>query len=141
MLYARYGNSHIAYSDENQFRYAVLSKIFMYGPAWEKRIEIQRNVRSLSEDDILQGSKAIYNHAFNPNTEPSTDALNELPFINDQNTTKYRKSKLDGYANLMALIETDVTETFIATFKKLFITIVAPDYPLLYATTEGEDDA
>lgn len=140
LLYARYGNSHIAYSDENQFKYAMLSKIFMYGPSWEKRLDIQRKIRALTEDEILQGSKAIYNHAFNPSTAPTTDTLDELTYINDQNTTKYKKSKLDGYANLISLIETDVTERFIGQFKKLFITIVAPDYPLLYETIVEEDN-
>lgn len=140
LLYARYGNSHIAYDDENQFKYAMLSKIFMYGPSWEKRLDVQRKIRALSEEEILQGSKAIYNHAFNPSTLPTTDTTDELSFINDQNTTKYKKSKLDGYANLIALIETDVTERFIGQFKKLFITIVAPDYPLLYETIIEEEN-
>lgn len=132
LLYARYGNSHIAFDDENQFKYALLSTIFMYGPSWEKRLEIQNNLRDLTEADIIQGSKAVYNHAFNPSTAPGTDALEELPYINDQNTTNYKKSKLNAYADLLALLETDVTERFIYQFKKLFITIVAPDYPLLY---------
>lgn len=138
LLYARYGNSHIAYSDENQFRYAVLSTIFMYGPTWEKRIEIQRDIRKLSDDEIRAGSKAIYNHAFNPSQAPSTASLEELEYINDQNTTNYKKSKVNAFADVMAILETDVTERFIGQFKKLFITIVAPDYPLLYETIEGE---
>lgn len=138
LLYARYGNSHIAYSDEHQFRYAVLSTIFMYGPTWEKRIEIQRDIRKLNDEEIRAGSKAIYNHAFNPSQAPSTASLEELDYINDQNTTNYKKSKVNAFADVMAILETDVTERFIGQFKKLFITIVAPDYPLLYETIEGE---
>lgn len=140
LLYARYGNSHIAYDDENQFRYALLSTIFMYGPAWEKRLEIQDNLRGLTEAELLQGSKAIYNHAYNPSTQPSTGTLEEINYINDQNTTNYKKSKISAYADLLALLEMDVTESFIYQFKKLFITIVAPDYPLLYVQDEGEND-
>lgn len=140
LLYARYGNSHIAYDDENQFRYALLSTIFMYGPAWEKRLEIQDNLRGLTEAELLQGSKAIYNHAYNPSTQPSTGTLEEINYINDQNTTNYKKSKISAYADLLALLETDVTESFIYHFKKLFITIVAPDYPLLYVQDEGENE-
>lgn len=136
LLYARYGNSHIAYTDENQFRYAVLSTIFMYGPTWEKRIEIQRDIRKLNDDEIRAGSKAIYNHAFNPSQAPSTASLEELVYINDQNTTNHKKSKVNAFADVMAILETDVTERFIGQFKKLFITIVAPDYPLLYETVE-----
>ena len=32
LIYSRYGNSHIANNDENQFKYKVFSIIFMYGP-------------------------------------------------------------------------------------------------------------
>jgi hypothetical protein len=138
LLYAKYGNSHIASSDENQFLYALFSTIFMYGPTWEKRLDIQDKLRALSEEDIVRGSKAIHNHAYNPGTAPSTDTLDELLAINDQNTTQYKKSKLEAYALLMSIIQTDVTADFISKFKNLFIVVLAPDYPLLYET-EGEN--
>lgn len=137
LLYARYGNSNIASSDENQFKYKVFSTIFMYAPAWEKRLDIQKKLRELSDEEIMKGSTAIYNSALNPSTAPSTAALEELPYINQQNATKYKKAKMDAYATLYALIETDVTEELIGKFKKLFITIVEPDRALWYKT-EGE---
>ena len=136
LLYARYGNSNIASSDENQFKYKVMSTIFMYGPAWEKRLDLQQKLIKLDDDEIVKGSTAIYNSALNPSVQPSTQTLEELNYINSQNTTKYKKSKLEGYAALYSLIETDVTEEFIGKFKKLFITIVEPDYPLWYETVE-----
>lgn len=140
LLYAKYGNSHIAMSDENQFIFAVMSTIFMYGPSWEKRLDVQLKLRTMTEDQLLLGGKAIYNHSFNPSTAPSTDTLEELTTINEQNTTNYKKSRLEGYATLMSLLETDVTEEFISKFKKLFRVIVAPDYPLLYETTISEEE-
>lgn len=137
LLYARYGNSSIASSDETQFKYKVFSTIFMYGPAWEKRLDIQKTLLSLSEEEIVKGSTAIYNTALNPSSAPSTSSLEELPFISQQNATKYKKSKVDAYATLYSLIETDVTEQFIGRFKKLFITVVEPNSPLWYKT-KGE---
>lgn len=137
LLYARYGNSTIASSDENQFKYKLFSTIFMYAPAWAKRLEIQKSLIGLTEDEILTGSTAIYNQALNPSQAPTTQTLEELTYINQQNTTKYKKSKLEGYAILEELIKTDVTEEFIGKFKKLFITVVEPDYPLWYRT-EGD---
>lgn len=136
LLYSRYGNSHVAFSDENQFRYALMSTIFMYGPTWEKRLEVQDILRKMTEEELIKGGKAIYNHAFNPGTAPSTATLEELTAINDQNTTNYKKSKLEGYSTLLAVLETDVTEEFLSKFKKLFITVLEPDYPLLYTTEE-----
>lgn len=137
LLYAKYGNSHIAYTDENQFKFALYSIIWQYAPTWKKRLDIQDKIRNLSEDELRSGSRAIYNHAFNPNTAPSTSTMEELLTINDQNTTNYKKSKLEAYGLLWELLKTDVTDLFITKFKKLFIVITAPDYPLYY-TTEVE---
>lgn len=144
LLYARYGNSTIASSDENQFKYKVFSTIFMYGPTWEKRLEIQAAVRDLDLDQLTDGGKAVYNNAQNPNVAPSTDSLEELPYISSQNVTKYKKSRVDAYAILTNLLETDVTEEFIGRFKKLFLTVVQPEVPLWYVTdlvnNDEEDD-
>lgn len=140
LLYARYGNSHIINSDENQFKYKLFSIVFQYGPTWEKRLDIQNKLRNLTEDELMRGTKAIYNTANNPGTEPSTGSLEELQYINSQNTTGYKKSKMDAYANLLALLDTDVTEDFIKKFGKLFITILEPREPLWYATEIGEDN-
>lgn len=140
MLYANYGNSPISNSDENQFKYRVWSTIFMYGPTWEKRLEIQDKLRKLSEDELMRGGKAIYNHAFNPGTEPTTGSLEELDYINDQNTTNYKKSKLEGYAILMELLKTDVSRDFINKFKSLFLKFVQPEYPLWYVDNNDESE-
>lgn len=140
LLYAKYGNSYIASSDQNQFKYKVFATIYQYGPAWEKRLAIQATLRGLSESDLLQGSKAIFNHAFNPSSAPSTSSLTELSYINDQNTTNYKRSKLEAYSQLWEMIELDVTEEFLNRFKKLFLTIVSPDYPLWYVSDSEENN-
>lgn len=134
MMYAHYGNSHIAYSDEKQFKYYMYSIMYQYGPAAIRKREVQLKILSLGDDDILAGGKAIYNHSYNPNTAPTTSTLDELLTINDQNTTNYKKSKLEGYSMLMSVIENDVIDEFIHKFKRLFIKVLAPDYPLLYTT-------
>lgn len=82
LLYARYGNSNIASSDENQFKYKLFSIIFMYGPAWQKRLEIQKKLMELSDDEIVRGTTAIHNAALNPSQAPSTQTLEELNYIN-----------------------------------------------------------
>lgn len=137
LLYARYGNSHIASENENQFKYKVFSTIFMYGPTWEKRLEIQAKLRGLKDEELALGGEATYNHAYNPNSPPpSGDERAGLPYINDQNKTLYTKSKIEGYATLASLLETDVTESFIGEFKKLFLVIVEPYSPLWYKSNE-----
>lgn len=139
LLYAKYGNNPIASSDQNRFKYAVWATIFKYGPTWEKRLEIQDKLRTLSEYDLTRSGKSIFNHAYNPSTEPSTGSLEELPGINEQNTNQYVKSKIDAYASLMDLLMTDVTEAFLGKFRKLF-KICLVENPLFYVTDlkEGE---
>lgn len=140
LLYARYGNSNIASSDENQFKFRVFSTIFQYGPIWRAKLDINKELRDLiGTDTLLQGSKAIYNHAFNPSTAPTTDTTEELDFINDQNVTKYRKSPLEAYGTLMELVGMDYTNVFLNRFQKFFLTIVKPELPLWYVTEVNED--
>lgn len=139
LLYARYGNSHIASSDENQFKYKLFSIIFQYGPTWHKELQIQQELRIANFDDFRQGTTNIVNNANNPSVEPTTQSLNELPYINQQNVSKVTRSKADGYALLLSLLKKDVTEDFIKRFQYLFLTIVEPEKPLWYADYNTED--
>ena len=110
LLYNRYGNTEIINNDLNQFKYKLFGVIMQYGPTWEQKVKIQAKIRSLGlEDtsDIYKGSKAIYNHAFNPETTPTTGDLEEINYINDQNTTMYKKSKLEGLAILVESLKDD----------------------------------
>ena len=100
LLYARYGNNPIANLDVTQWKFKIFSTIFQYGPTWEKRLDVQKKIRNLTETDLLAGSKAIYNSALNPSTTPSTGSLDELTYINSQNTTNYKKPKMEAYAQL-----------------------------------------
>ena len=140
LLYAKYGNNPIANLDEEQFKYKVFSIVYMYGPTWEKRLDIQAKLRNLSDSDIITGTKAIYNNALNPSTAPSTGSLDELTYINSQNTTNYKKSKMDAYSQLWDLLETDVTEEFVGRFRVCFKQFVRPERPLIYITEVEEDE-
>lgn len=140
LLYARYGNSPLANRDVTQFKYKLFSIIFQYGPTWQKELDIQAQVRGLSEDDIRTGSFAMYNQAVNPSTAPSTAASTELNYINGQNTTRYKKSKLEGYAILTELLKDDVTEKFLKKFGICFKKFVSNERPIIYVTEEEEDE-
>lgn len=140
LLYGSYGNDIVASSDINRFKYKLFSIIFQYGPNWEKQLEIQNKLRGLTEDDIRLGSRQIYNTAQNPSTEPSTDTTDELQYINNQNVTKNQRGVLEGYATLLSLLRTDVTQEFLNRFRKLFLTIVQPEEPLLYITEVDNND-
>lgn len=136
LLYGRYGNNPISNCDVNQFKIKLFNTIWQYGPSWEKRLDIQSKLRNLTDDELIAGAKTINNHSFNPSTEPSTSSLEELTTIDNQNTTSFKRSKLEAYAQIWSLIKTDVTEDFIERFKNLFKKFVAPENPLLYIEEE-----
>lgn len=139
LLLGRYANSPIANDDVNQFSIKLYSIIYQYGPTWEEKKNLQDKIRMLDDDAIKQGSKAIYNHALNPGTDPSTDSLTELEYINDQNTTNYLKSDMEAYNIKWSLLNDRVDENFIRKFQHLFLQIVRPTRNIYYGT-KGDDN-
>lgn len=141
LLAARYANNPIANRDVNQFKIKVFSIMYQYGPIWEKKLEIQQQLHDIDieGEDWLQGAKAIYNTALNPETAPSTASLEELNYINQQNTTNHKRSKFDALAILTALLDDKFTDEFIRKFRVCFKQFVAPEDPLLFVTEEDED--
>ena len=137
LLYAKYGNSPILNYDELQFKMKIFSIIATYGPTWEKKKAIQVSLRGLTEAELLQGAKQIYNHAYNPSTEPTTAQLEELLHINDQNVTNNKKAKMEAYAILWANLHVDSTDEYIGKFKNCFSRFVGDQYPIIYVE---EDD-
>ena len=120
-MYAKFGNSHFANEDLVQSKLKIFSTIFKYGPTWEKKLSIQADIRALSLDDLQEGAKQITNHANNPNTAPSTSALEELEFIDEQHQTNYKRNKIDAYGSLWTMLATDVTEEFLNKFRNIFM--------------------
>ena len=142
LLYAKFGNSPIRSNDSNIFAYRVYKTIFQYGPTWEKRLDIQEALRemSLRDGELFLGSKAIYNHASHDGSAPTTATLTELSYIDSQNTTNYKKSRVEGLASLMALLEKDVTEEFLNKFTKLFSQWLKPDTGIVWFVTQPTED-
>lgn len=141
LLESKYGDTPLS-SNYNETRWKMKLQIIMweYGPEWKKKLDIQQKLRTLSDEEILSGSKAIYNHAYNPGGSPDTQSLEEIQYINDQNTTNYKKSKMDAYTILWGYLNSDMTAKFMDKFKPLFSKFALTDIPLyLYSDdpTEG----
>ena len=132
LLYARYANTPIINYDETQFKMKLMSIIATYGPTWERKKAIQISLRNLTEEQLLQGAKQIYNHAYNPSTEPTTQQLEELTHINDQNVTNNKKSKMEALSILWANLHVDATDEYINKFKNCFSRFVGDQYPIIY---------
>lgn len=138
LLCARHANSPIASSDENRFLYQLFSIVWQYGPTWERRLEIQEDLRKMSLEDLQLGSIDIFNTALNPATAPSGSLT--LDYINQQNTSQRKRSKIDAYANLLAFLDKDVSEEFLNKFNKLFSVGITPQIPLMYETEVSSND-
>ena len=136
LLYARYGNSPIVNQDKEQWKYKVWSLIFRYGGTWEKKVDIQDKIRTLTLDKIKEGATAIYNRALNPESAPTTQTTEELTYVNEQNVQKHKKNDSQAYAEWMSLLEEDVTGYFLDRFKPLFKSFVANEYPIVYTDEE-----
>lgn len=140
LLYAKYGNNPISGSSLYQFKTKLFSIIFKHGPEWQTKLNIQKEIRNLKKEDIMLGSKTIYNHAYNDAGEPSTAKLDELSYINDQNTTNYKRSPLEGYIlQWDALTSSNFTEDFINKFQVCFQRCVYPQWGGRVITEIEED--
>lgn len=143
LLIGRFADSTIKpYNTYGAFQVRFMSRVWQHAPAFLKNLEIQNKLRSLSIDsgsEIYDGSKAIYNNALNPGTAPGTDTDQELSYINQQNVTKHKRSKLEGLAMLTDLLKNDVTEQFLKRFDDFFKTIIYTGQDLVYATYNEEN--
>lgn len=139
LLYAKYGNNPIANMDENQWKFKVFSIIYQFGPTWEKKQDIQNKLRALTDDELFQGAKAIYNNAVNPGEAPTTGTLEELNYINSQNTTNYKKAKMEAYTELWDILNDDITARFIEKFRPCFKIFVQPERQFIYVTEDENE--
>lgn len=142
LLYARYGNSTIAGYDVNQWEYRLYAIIYQYAPSFFKRREIQEEIikMDLNGDEILKGARMVHNTALNPGNAPGTANNDELDYINSQDTSNYRSSKVDALAKLSTIIRMDTMKELLDKFKDLFIKVLAPYKPILYKTEEDDSN-
>ena len=136
LLFANFANDSIASMDEFQFKAKVFERIFNYGPTWKKRLSIQERIRNMSEEELRIGGRDISNFAINPNTSPSTSSTDELTEISQQTSRNRKRGRLDAYANLLSLLDEDVTADFVRRFRPLFRTIVSPLATQIYPNEE-----
>lgn len=132
LLYAKHGTDPIKSSNYDQWVYKVAYVTEAHAPEFLKREDIQKQLRALTETDLREGYKNIFNHAVNPSTTPSTDNTNELPYITDQNVNKGIKAKADAYAYLWEILRSDVMERFLSWYDKLFSMVASTTNRIIY---------
>lgn len=132
MLYAKHGTDPIVSANEDQWIFKVALTTNSYAPTYIKKMDIQKSLRALTDDEIREGYKNIFNHAINPSTKPSTENTSELPYINDQNVNKGKKGVVDAYAYLWEVLNSNLTEEFLKKYDKLFSKIATTTDRVVY---------
>lgn len=140
ILYARYGNNPIVNDTVDIFKAKLVAITFQKAPTWERKLALQKSLRDLSESDLLSGARTLFNRALNPETPPGTDTDAELTYINGQDVTKQKRSKLDAYSYLNDVLKADVTEDFIQSYAKLFSKFVSPTITRIYENDVEEEE-
>lgn len=138
LLYAKYGNNPIANFDITQFKYKVFTTIFKFGGEWEKKLEIQDKLRSMSEDDIMKGNSGVYNHANNPSVAPSTGHTEELGYVDDQSVSKQKRGKIEAYEFLWTVLDSSITDDFLKKFEPCFAKFVDRNVEAVYCTDDED---
>lgn len=139
LIFGRFGDAPIINGNVNFWKYKVFSLVWQYSPEWIKKLDIQKSLRNLTLDELLKGSDAIYNHAYNPSTEPGTHTTDELDYINEQNVTKYRKAKVDAYLMQWQVLNSSITQNYLNRFAKLFKIFVSPDNDAVFVSDAESD--
>lgn len=140
LLTAEYKNSPIASTDDGRFILQVMKLIYVEGPIWEKRLNLQIELRGLTSDQMVAAatSKVVQNRADNPSSYVASGTSEDsflLEQINTQTSQISKASKMSAIASLNMLLA-DVTTPFIEKFKPLFRTIVIYDEPRLYGDVD-----
>lgn len=134
LLSARFGNCHIASSDENQFKLKTWSLITQYGPTWYEKDALQKKFRNFTDDELRSQGSSIINYAYNPSTTVAEGGV--IDNINEQNTSNAKRSPVDAYSIQYDILKDDITDKFVEKFKKLFLMIVEPEKPLWYTSDD-----
>ena len=140
LLYARYADNPIVNRSVERFKAKLVAITFQKAPTWEKKLGVQSTLRGLTEAELQTGARTIFNRALHPETEPGTDTDTELSYINTQDVSKQKRSKLDAYSYLMDVLRTDVTEELIQSYAKLFTKFVSPNVTRIYENIISEEE-
>lgn len=140
LLYSRYCDNPIVNYSVINFKAKIVGITYAKGPTWERKLALQKTLRDLTETDLLTGARTIFNRAQHDAGDPGTDTDTELTYINNQDVSKQRRSKLDAYSYLQDVLKTDVTEEFIRSYSKLFSKFVTPTISRIYVNDIEDEE-
>ena len=119
-LIGRYGSSHIRYSTTIQFECMFFTILYEALDRLRVKLRVNKRLRTMEEEEALSGEKVVSNQATNPDTEPSTEDFDELPYINGQTTQKGTIAKVKGLYEWKHSVGGQAYNEFLDGFRSLF---------------------
>lgn len=123
-LLGRYAESHIRFHNVTQFKMAFLTINKEAQEKLRSKLKINARLRSLNEDEALYGAEIITNMATNPDTEPTTEAYEPLPYVNQQTGQKEQLGIVGGLYRLKHSIGGQAYNEYLDSFRSLFRVIL-----------------
>lgn len=128
LLTAKYGDcTTLGFTNETRWKMKLFMIIWEFGSEWVRKVNLTDDMRKVTTDEAMDGSKVLVNHSKNPQNKPTTE---ELDYIDDQNATKYKKSKIEALEILYSSSHSEFTNAFINRFAVLFNPVLLPSDPL-----------
>lgn len=111
----------------------------MYGPSWAKELELQQQLRGLTNEQLSEGTVRLNNTVLNEGTVVD-DPKQLLGRLNDQRASITQRGTIEQINSVLMLLKDDVTENFIDRFKPIFAIVTTPSNELLYEVDDDVDD-
>lgn len=111
----------------------------MYGPSWAKELELQQQLRGLTNEQLSEGTVRLNNTVLNEGTVVE-DPKQLLGRLNDQRASITQRGTIEQINSVLMLLKDDVTENFLDRFKPIFAIVTTPANELLYEVDDDVDD-
>ena len=140
LLASEYMNSPIASNSVDRFKMIMNQYLFAQGPKYFKKLQIQTDLRNLDIKELREGSRMIYNKAFNDASKENIGDIDYMAdYVNEQNVSMSKRNKAEALYAQYSILRSDITSDFINVFRRLFLVVVSPTKPLYYATEEEDE--
>lgn len=111
----------------------------MYGPSWAKEVELQQQLRDLTDEELAAGNVTLNNTVLNEGTTVA-DPTKMLDHLNDQRASVTQRGRIERINSVLMLLKTDVTAEFLDRFKPIFAIVTTPANELVYGVDDDLDD-
>lgn len=116
----KYGGDCLRYSSHDMAAAKVFQILSIEYPAYIRKREAAEAIYLLELEAFKHGTLTVANQAANPNTTPSTDSLDPLPYIAAQQTVGTKLDDLEGLQRQYRATYTKYLDDLLKSLENLF---------------------